>query len=606
MWAAFVPQPSAVRDMATILVSADVKRELAEISSDFAKPIEVLRESLHNSYDAGAKNVRIVAEPETLTDGRRVLTITISDDGQGMSREMLAHFFGLGYSEKPAVAGRSAIGYKGHGTKIYYQASEIAVLTCQDGVESTFVRLTDARDCVYQKRLPAPEELSPAEGLRAGLQLIGPTGTTIRLRDFTPNSVNLIDAFYRDPVESYLRWFTVFGSFQHVVYKTKPDPPLQLWLQGIGESSPRLIDFGHRWPDADVTALKVLQQKDERRPFNYFRKTFAAAQRTIEGGYKIDVAALFEGRRGRLDRDADIKRQGRAGHYFEEERYGLWLCRDYIPVEARFDWLNIEEHDVIPADLGRPLILLNCQDFSLTANRGSVGNSSASLLAAVRQGLIAFIDEISADRDLTKFLNEYQEDLFSRLREKDKRALQRRVTRYNGRQECRVTLPNGTTHTFFEPTREITLFGLISELQILDPTLLGLEILDYDDHSGIDLLVRKGNTPDDLLDAKRVAYVELKFLLGSHLNHTFDHLSALVCWDLDVKDGASVWDASNNEFRMHVTVHGDTTHARLIPPPPNKLQHNITVIVLKTLLEERCQMRCRKNPRPVLKNGRNG
>lgn len=588
-----------------IRVSANVEKELFEISSDFAKPIEVVRESLHNSYDAGAKSVRLIATAEKLPDGRRVLTIMISDDGQGMSAEMLDHFFGLGWSDKPTIPDREPIGFKGHGTKIYYQASEIAVLTRCAGCEPLFVNLRDARNAVYQKQLPQPEQMPPSDAVRAGLPSLPESGTIIRLRDFTPDSGNLIDAFRGRAIESYLRWFTIFGSFKHVVYGQQTASPFRLWAQGTDESTPREIEFGHRWPPADVDDLKQLKLLDERRPFNFFRKTFHAAQRTIEDGYKIDIAALFEGRRGRLERDKDISRQRLGGLYSEEERYGLWLSRDFIPVEARFDWLNDEACPKIANDLGHPLILLNCQDFSLTANRGSVGNSSARLLEAVKKGLYDYIEEILADKDLERFFNEYQEDIFSRLREKDRRALQRRVDRYNDRQYCSVTLPNGKSHSFFEPTREITLFGLVSEIQILDPGLLGLEVLDYDDHCGIDLLVRRATTPDNLLDAKRVAYVELKYSLSQQLNHTFEHLSAIICWETSVVDNDMVYDASNNPFRVQQSVRDGITHTRLLPPPGDRLQHNVAVIVLKRLLKERCKMQCSDNPRPVSKgNGR--
>jgi hypothetical protein len=56
--------------MPPIQTQANVGKELFEIASDFASPIEVLRESLHNSYDAGAKEVRLVAVHEGITHTR--------------------------------------------------------------------------------------------------------------------------------------------------------------------------------------------------------------------------------------------------------------------------------------------------------------------------------------------------------------------------------------------------------------------------------------------------------------------------------------------------------------------------------------------------------
>src|SRR5690242_9725611 len=107
--------------MRNLTVTVDAGREIAEISADFTDPIEVVRESVHNSFDAGATEVSVAAVPQTLPDGRRVLTLEFQDNGIGMSEETLACFFGLGHSVKPSIPGRPTIGFKGHGTKIYYQ-----------------------------------------------------------------------------------------------------------------------------------------------------------------------------------------------------------------------------------------------------------------------------------------------------------------------------------------------------------------------------------------------------------------------------------------------------------------------------------------------------
>src|ERR1700691_587288 len=107
-------------DVPTIQVNAG--QEVAEIARDFERPEEVLREAVHNSYDAGAKETRVRAWPETLSSGNKVLGLEIADDGVGMDRDGVQAFFGLGYSKKPTVSDRETIGFQGHGPKIYYQA----------------------------------------------------------------------------------------------------------------------------------------------------------------------------------------------------------------------------------------------------------------------------------------------------------------------------------------------------------------------------------------------------------------------------------------------------------------------------------------------------
>ena len=595
--------------MATLPVDVNVGKEIAEISSDFANPIEVVREALHNAHDAGATEVRIRAVTQRLPDARRVLNLEFIDDGFGMNENVLAKFFGLGFSDKPSIPGRRLIGFKGHGTKIYYQSQDLFVASKTLDGPLVVAVLRNARTKINQKQIPDPEYFIGPEAENAAkanhLNLPREQGTVVRLVDFTPDSSRLIDGFKKVNLENYIRWFTVYGSFEHVVRKATPTPPFKLYLQGTGDEHESLVDFGHPLPPTDSTDLKSLKKHDDRRPFNYFSKLFRFPQYEIEDGYSIDVLMLFEGRRARLDRDKCISRQRAGGLYTEEERYGIWLCKDFIPVERRFEWLLDDECPHLTGDLGRPLVFVNSQDFQLIANRGSVGNSSQQLLSATRAGVFRLLEQVQDDKELERFLNEYQEDLFSRQREKDQKALVRRIERFNTKHLCTITLPGGKAFEFFEPKREITFFGLLSQLQVLAPTLLQLEILDYDDHVGIDMLVRKNGNPHDLLDKGKVAYVEVKYVLGSQVNHAFDHLSAVVCWDVDIKSEEVVADAANNKFQYeeHKTPNG--TICRLVPLPDDKLIHTVRVIRLKQLLTERFSLVMKNNPRPVSKTSKN-
>ncbi len=235
----------------------------------------------------------------------------------------------------------------------------------------------------------------------------------------------------------------------------------------------------------------------------------------------------------------------------------------------------------------------------LIANRGSVGNSSQQLLKAVKKAIFSLLADMLEDKELERFLNEYQEDLFSRQRDKDRKALLRRIERYNNKPYCQIALSDSRTFSFYEPTREITLLGLISELQMLDKSVLNFEILDYDDHSGIDLLVRRNGNATDRLDRNKVAYVELKYYLTNQLNHAFDTLYAIICWDLDISPDDFVRDAANNpfQFKQHKDQNG-ITFSHLSPLPGNKVSHNVQVVVLKRLLEEKYKLSMKSNRAP--------
>lgn len=588
-----------------IPIRVQVEKEVREIAQDFQRPVEVLREALANAYDAGAQNVQVKAKRGTDVTGNATLDLELSDDGEGMDTAGLSAFFGLGISQKSGV--RPAIGHKGHGTKVYYLAREVWVATRRKGGDLFVAHVPEARARVHQTQLPQPRVWMGAEAealASANALSLGAHGTLLRLVDFTANSGRLIDAFKRAPLESYLRWSTLFGSFAHVVAGTSPEAPLNLLLEATDDKAPRPVAFGHDWPQPDIVEHKALKAKDDRRPFNYFRKTFRRTGWPISGGHTIDLAVLFEGKKGRLERDKNIRRQGPGeGLYTEEERYGLWLARDFIPIELRSEWLQDERLDLF-ADIEpkRALVLVNCQAFRLTANRGSVGNSDSDLLRAVRDGVIDFIrKEVEDDKDIQRFREEYVEERHQRDREKDGKALGRRIERFNKAQLCRIVLASGQPFSFVEPSREITLYGVVAQLQALDPELLGFDILDYDDHHGVDLLVSRKPAAGDQLARNRVAYLELKYELHTALNHAFQNLHAIVCWRSAVAEGGVVRDVTGEAFDLTESKPNGRTHTRLSPRPGSPYEHQVTVIVLERLLREVRGLQTEANPRRIKK-----
>jgi hypothetical protein len=593
-------------------VKVNAAKELGEISRDFLKPIEVLREALANGYDAGAAEVVIRAWSANDPTGRRIMNLEIRDDGEGMNTTGLEGFFGLGFTTKPRVPGRTPIGVKGHGTKIYYQANEIWIATRSTGGPLLVACVENARRDVLNATLPKPtswegkdaEEWARAQELWDSRQ----RGTVIRLIDYTADSGRLIDDFKRKPLENYIRWFTIYGSFRHIVEARPPEAPLRLRLQATDDLQTLPVEYGHPWPDQDETDVKSLRKRDERRPFNFFTKSFRNTNLVVKGGYRIDIAVAFEGKRTREARDSCIRRQRAGGLYFEEERYGLWLCRDYLPIEMRSDWLQHDElalfNDLEPK---RALVLVNCQDLRLTANRGSVGNSEANVVEAVRQGVLDYLESLEDDQDLARFREEYEEDRLRRVREKDRKAFQRRLERYNRKMWCTIRIPPDLDEfTFFEPTREATLFGLLCQLEVVDPTLLEIDVLDYDDHKGLDYLVRMPGDATDQLTRDRVAYVELKYELEPILNHAFDNMAAVICWDSALGKGSVVEDAAGERFTLQESEVSDgptkVTYSVLSPQPNSKFNHQVRVIVLKRLLRERRAYVEQRNPKQI--NGR--
>ena len=117
----------------------NVAKELAEISKDFTKPVELVRETISNSIDASASEIWIEAiEDDSL--GKTDLVIRIIDNGVGMTKHILESFFDLGYSTKRE--NKATIGEKGHGTKITYNSDLVTVYTKSIDSPSELLRAT--------------------------------------------------------------------------------------------------------------------------------------------------------------------------------------------------------------------------------------------------------------------------------------------------------------------------------------------------------------------------------------------------------------------------------------------------------------------------------
>ena len=105
----------------------NAEAEFREIVHDFGNPLEILREAISNAIDAHATWIKIDFRVEEVEGSKRSI-ITLLDNGEGMTREVLSRdFWGLGYSLSRER--KEAIGEKGHGTKIFLRSESITVRT---------------------------------------------------------------------------------------------------------------------------------------------------------------------------------------------------------------------------------------------------------------------------------------------------------------------------------------------------------------------------------------------------------------------------------------------------------------------------------------------
>jgi hypothetical protein len=512
-----------------IVPAVDAVREFLEIAGDFTNPLEVVREAVSNAMDANADRIGIsFTRPKE--GGKSVLVIEISDNGEGMNEVSLQSFFDLGNSLKRGDAGK--IGEKGHGTKVYFNCSSIRVDTVREGRRLTatmnlpFARLHDG-----QLPTAAVEAADAADN--------SSNGTHIIIKGF--NGDNGED-FTHDRLRDYVKWFTKFGSWEHIIgiehHKRKI-----LVLKGLDAKQAEDISFGHYFPDHSPSVEKLFDTYVVRAPDYYCKRIVKHGNLRRRPEVEFDAVFSIEGNKVKQTYNGMLRRQGYAaprGAYTVQERYGIWLCKDFIPIERRNEWVGSKGSEYTKFHA-----FVNCQEFSLTANRGSIANTDPVVLEDIKEAVQQIYEGIISGDEWRQidWLEEQAGAYVTAEKEsKDFKWRQDRARNAN------TAFLDG--HTLVEPSRESGVYALLVQLATLSPTLFPFEIVDYDTHSGIDVIAK-------LRDAVPVAastlhYIELKYFLGSSMNHSFDNIRFIVCWDTEIKHGGTATDLAGQERTLYV------------------------------------------------------
>jgi hypothetical protein len=77
------------------------------------------------------------------------------------------------------------------------------------------------------------------------------------------------------------------------------------------------------------------------------------------------------------------------GGYTVQDRYGIWLCKDFIPIEQKNAWIGTRG-----TEFTKFHAFFNCQELSLTANRGSSKNTPTAILEDIQEAVARIYDDI--------------------------------------------------------------------------------------------------------------------------------------------------------------------------------------------------------------------
>ncbi|ABO48847.1 hypothetical protein Dred_0298 [Desulforamulus reducens MI-1] len=520
-----------------------------EIAKNLVNPLEVIREAISNSHDAQANEIRI----KIYRNSDNALCIQISDDGKGMSEEDFERFFNLGDSLKKD----NNIGQKGLGTKTYFRSKKLLV-------ES---QVSDKR---YRAILQEPwEKLSSNVLPEYDFEQIaikpGENGTFITIEDYKIDKPE--NYFNFDTLMDYILWYTAAGSF-----KTKFSNQLSLrkYVKNINISPIIFLDdeinhkkeefIGeHRFSDPNENPEVVLDEEKNPKSCNYC-KHFGPFHRETTIAGKFASFQLYGTVSG-------INKRREISHFYVGEthksRFGLYLCKDFIPIINRKDLINDSNYQHYH-------LLLNSQNFDLTADRNNISNEDDPIVKWV-------FEEV--DKILSKDVKPIAEAAYFNMRREEdevykqkKRAdeLKNRIEHYNSLENLQidnlpvVKVPNNEAQVAILFTSLLSKYG--------DLHFDNIRIGHYSDKSTTDLIcLDKDNKP---------ILVELEYKLSNlfYHGHSYNTFDIVVCWMVDLELN------SKRQTPDHITLKLVKTEDKwFLKYGPDK---TIPIIELKSIVNE--------------------
>ena len=555
----------------------DQASEFLEISSDFGDPKEVIREAISNSFDAHAKEIKIKVYIDK-SSGEDELVLNITDDGDGMGIDELKKFFNLGSSNRRDLdqfgnKRNGAIGEKGHGTKIYYNSRQVEVITSK-GTTTTHAFLDEARKKLMRGIIPDVFYDTSDNGSEKG--------TSITIRGYNNNDSK---KFSHDELRDYIYWFTRFGSFEMEIGDNS-NKDLSLWLLGLGYNNPsgETLKFGHPFPKVR-TDIRDLKTSDKVWPLDHYVAKWSFPHESVIGipNSHIDFVFYIEGDSAKRRYNPMIHQshaKWMEGQYNVEERYGLWLCKDFIPIQRENSWVSEK------SEFTKYHSFVNCQNFKLTANRGDIGNTPAK----IKEGVENTVKKIFKEQiEPTQLFEKYKKEL-----EKQQSALDAQKEEKDFERRRRATLSKKVAKfhnvELFEPRLEAGVFSLILQILTLEPDIFGFKVIDYDTSIGYDLLVTKDQSLD--LNRASMMFVEIKQQLQREFNHSFAKLASIICWDTGLYNDAEVEDIKGEKRKIKITArsqeNGNDYTKYMLVSDTEPL--NIEVFVLKEFLKDKLNL----------------
>lgn len=401
-------------------------------------------------------------------------------------------------------------------------------------------------------------------------------GTNITITGYNNNRKGI---FIHEKLKDYIKWFTKMGSIESIFGINKYANTV-LYLKGLDKEEPEELEFGHYFPNDSKKVDLLFEEHLAEAPKWYCKRIVKSGNLENSPQIRYDLIFVIEGTRVKYGYNPMIRRSGYSaptGSYTIQERYGLWVCKDFIPIQRKNEWITQKG-----SEYTRFHAFFNCQGFRLTANRSSVDNTPSEIMEDIKKVVTTIYDEIIQGDDWRTLDWLESEAAAHNSVKKEEKDFEWRLKRL---QSAKIADYEGIR--LIEPTQENGVFSLFMQLKAIKPSMFPFTVVDYDTHVGIDVIVKA--TDNIPIISSKLYYVEFKNYLKRDFNHSFENLHSIVCWDIDskiLKHGDEVHDISQSVRTLKIVrpaYEGDRTRYFL---DNVRSERKIEVFVLKHYLEE--------------------
>lgn len=484
-----------------------------EIALNTVNQLEILREAISNSDDANADRIYITIERDL--DGE--FMISIQDNGYGMTIDEIHKFFNLGFSHKET----NKIGEKGLGTKIFYKSNCIYIETNNYLGKSYSAKMENSWEILQQGNIPEYEIKEHTKSFDKGTKIV--------IKGYKVD--NPEQFFNIESIKDYIQWFTIGGSFRNIFANNikirslvnNIDAIPQIIIDDKINKKSDIVVGMHQFEAPNENPIINLEQSKYKRSVDYSRPFGPFNRETnIKGEYiSVQVYGTVSG----------INARKQVCYLKENEthksRFGLYLCKDFIPCTKMNSLINSDEYEHYH-------IMANSQNFKLTSDRNNISNMDDLKVKWILEQIKDIVNnqiKPIADREYFSMIKREEEE-------------------YETKRKCERTIKNINKIYRMEDLDVNNLPILKIPRNEIETALLFVSILsnhytqEYIKEYIDKIASYSVKLPTDMVcvDSKgELCLVEVEFKLSNFIKHKhpIETVDYIVCWKIDIEENRS-------------------------------------------------------------------